>query len=129
MGPQFRNCWESDDPISGLYGRPIKAGSLCSGTDLAWEAFILFVNLVAGFVIDVEHTMAVEIVKWKRDFLSKNYPKLKHLLADAKDLSNSFAYCYKACKEVGTWKLQLGGTILEFPSGSPQVGDFRFMNV
>ena len=46
-----------------------------------------------GKPVVLEHTMAVEWIQWKRQFIMDNHPDLKHMFADAADFENERPFC------------------------------------
>ena len=104
---------------------PVAVGSLYTGSDLAWTALRILLQETSGERPGrpsgprLVHTMAVEWIPWKRDYVMRNRPGIRHVFGDAKELLEERGHCLKTGQHV-SWPrcdiLSLGSSCKDFSS-------------
>lgn len=69
-------------------GRPLRVGTMCSGTDSPVVVLDNLAKALAGKLF-VEHTFSCEFDKKKQGWIKDNFPSLKYLFADVNELSGA----------------------------------------
>ena len=83
--------------------RPLRIGSIYTGSDLAkhaWDEFLLALLGPGARCLQTEHTMGVERVEWKRQYIQQNHPGLRFLFGEAAQLQEPTGYCFLHGKRV-----------------------------
>jgi site-specific DNA-cytosine methylase len=76
----------------------VKVGSICSGSDMGHNAIVALLQAYPGHMPSVRHTMCVEWIAWKRDWILEHHCP-DTLFSDVKDFANTSAFDYVSSTE------------------------------
>mmetsp|Transcript_43589 Transcript_43589/g.81366 ORF Transcript_43589/g.81366 Transcript_43589/m.81366 type:complete len:449 (+) Transcript_43589:68-1414(+) len=71
-------------------GRPLRVGTMCSGTDSPVVVFNKLSKALRG--LNIEHTFSCEYNPAKQEWIKANFPNLEYLFGDVNELKTGFAF-------------------------------------
>jgi len=79
-------------------GRPLRVGTMCSGTDSPVVVFNKLSKALRG--LNIEHTFSCEYNPAKQEWIKANFPNLQYLFGDINELKTGLAFNYVTDEKV-----------------------------
>jgi site-specific DNA-cytosine methylase len=106
VGPEKKDKLLRAARAAAKEGRPLKVGTMCSGTDSP-VAVLKGLAKALGGKFPIEHTFSCEFDGKKREWIKDNFPSLKMLFGDVLDLRTGTAFNYITNQDTSVPKVDI----------------------